>query len=886
MDTTVTVDNQLLDYASLHFIPAEQKNEHWMATNILFAKLRCKPLVNPDTAATKRALDRGEIKAAEYKAIFDPEDKKAEFVAADWKANPIYIHLNNITEANLEKIPASLNVKAADEYAKFKQQKENARIIGRREYMDFLNDINKHLGYPPLKSTDDPYKYAKMMQQGQLKTGRPTSLNQGQGATPDGLVDSVKSAIYDNEDLALYNEFIYKGDVEIVLELGIKHYLDSNKFPRIAEKLLPDLRHHNTACMRWYTSLTSGKPVLEYLDPSQVHTFHFTEYDGNDNVGWFLEYDITFGDFMRQFGANLTREQLIEVFDLNRQSLAGHGFYWADASIAQKNAARIRIGYIEVETQNRDVFTEGVLRGNLHYQERDSTWTESTNTRKDFKKTRVEKNYNVWYSAYYIPPSISGNFIRTSTVDWQEKYTFKVEMLQDMQRFGDDRRWAKSSLIVWKSDRMSYTDIMERYMPKIHYLWHKFQNELVQDQNGIIYSDDMIKAMLALTDDAEMKGKDAKKELLKRLKQTGQAMAKFSDSEGRPIKPFEAFRSGHMEAAKDDLFMMQQLYLMTTQALGQSQTQEGQDPRPRQSVKGIQLAIQGSTDARYFIEKAYMNIMMEVGERLITYIKTISEEGETQRFKEFRDIVGMANGLMLEEIKDIPLHKFGLTVENVNNDEVRQYVMDLAEKLVTAGMLDIEVLSLLIKIDNWKYAAVLMIMKYKAKQREKLDEQARADAQAAKMKQMDLQMKVLEFKGKADAQIPVIRAQGEVQAMLVRLEAQVKNLSQSMLKEQMKNNRIEQDRAKMQLEEDYKNNTVSNEFPVPRLPLNQTGNFSDVRTDTPPPPPPLQASLSSLDAGTGGAGASGAPDDGSGALAGQVSTGGVNLPDATPPSVI
>jgi hypothetical protein len=114
-------------------------------------------------------------------------------------------------------------------------------------------------------------------------------------------------------------------------------------------------------------------------------------------------------------------------------------------------------------------------------------------------------------------------------------------------------------------------------------------------------------------------------------------------------------------------------------------------------------------DANFFLEDAAIDLTEEIGERLIYFIKKISEEGDTERFQDFKDVVGQANGLMMEEIRDIPLHKFGLSVHNVNNDEMKQYVQSLAEKLVAAQALDIEVLSMLLKIDNWKYAAVFMM---------------------------------------------------------------------------------------------------------------------------------------------------------------------------------
>lgn len=807
-------NSYLLNYEELHYIPIEQKDNLWAAKNLAFAKYHGKPLVDATIAAKKRALDRGEINEADYKKIFDPEDGKAEFVAADWKSNPVYIHLNNIVEANIAQTPNSITVKAVDEYAKSKQQKENARIINRREYLAFLNGINDSLGLPRLKDTDDPYKYAKEMQQlmqqdggaDKLRRKNPGATKMGKTATPDGMVDAIKSSIYDNEDLALYNEYIYKGDVEIAIELGIQHYLKENKYHLIGEKVVADLRNFNTACMWWYTSQTNGKPVIEHLAPETVYTSEFSEIDGTDIVHWFREYDITFSDFTRQFGANLTDKQLIEVFERNRHSFGNHGLDWNRCSGAAKSGARIRVGYLEFETQNREIFTDGVMKGNVHFKRRDEGWQESPNTRKSFRKERVERNYSIWYRCFYIPPTM-GTTVHATSIEWQKDFIFNLEPIQDqIHRYGDNRRWAKCSLVVWKNPRISFSDIMERFMPKINFLWLKFQNNLANDQNGVIYADELVKAMMLITDEADLKGKEAKKELLRRLKQTGTGVSKFTDGEGKYFKPFEVFRSGHLASAADELVMMQNLYVMMRQSLGINEIAEGNAPKPRQSLGAIDMAMQATNKSTFFFERGWDDMTTETAERLTTYIKKISEEGDTERFEDFKDIVGQANGLLLEEIEDIPLHKLGLSIERSDTDKQIAYIQGLAEKLVNAGMLDVEVLPLLLKIENPKYAAVLMIMKYKQKVRQKMEQDEMAHRRALEMKGAELDVELAKYRGKEEAKATIsMPAQAEISAQLLQLEGQIKALGQSMLGDQRKNNRIEERAAQANIEQQQQN---------------------------------------------------------------------------------
>lgn len=798
-----------LFYEDLHYIPEDQKNELWMAQCLVFAKKNNREVVSKEEAQKFKDIDEGKIDANVYKLIFDPKDDsgggKAEHVATDWKANPIYVHLNNIVEASLEKIPFNIFCKAVDEYAKTKQQKDNERILRRREFFNLINDINKQMGYPLLKETDDPFKYAKQMQKALEQKDSKAQAFSDVGDSPTGIVDMIKSAISDNEDIALYNEFVYKGDVEIGIELGIKYYLNENKYEREYEQAVTDIRNHNKAVMRYYTNTTNGAPMLEYLQPDVVYVSPYRKKDGSDISSWFIEYDVTFRDFVRMFGFKLSNDQLKAVFDRNKLTQAGHGLEWSMCSHSQKDAAKIRIGYIEQETQNCNVYSEGEIRGNFAFRQMDINWQPSKHTANKYKTSRTERHYNVWYKAYYIPLNAYDNMVRDSDFQEQAKFIFEVGKLQDQQRYGDSQRLSRCSLIMWGSKKMSYAAIMDRFMPKIHFLWQSFQNDLANHMpHGLLFAEELVQLMMTTTDDANKTGKDSKLEFMRKLKQTGYGITKLKDGDGKLIndgKPFAEVKSGHLESAREKLVLIQEIYNMAKQAVGTSDIAEGLDPKPRQSLGGINLSLAANTKSNYFMEKACIDMNLEVQSRLLNYIILIAQEPDSDRFQRFRSVVGVANSMSVESLKDIPNHELGLYVDNVNTEEQKARLIGFAEELVKAQLLDIEVLQLIIKVDNYKYAAVLMIMKYKQKQKEIQAQREMEFQREMQLKQMDIEINKQNYMNKAQADGMVKQMQAKLEFEQEQWLAKWKSHAQQILKEMTKNNKITQDLTVMDAEQ-------------------------------------------------------------------------------------
>ncbi len=806
---------RLINYDELHFIPVEAKNELWAAEALHFIKGDCQPIIDPTLAKHRRMIERGWIDVDALKGIVDPEEKKAEFFSSDWKGNPIYNHLNNIVDAKIEKLPKNMVVKAADEISRTELMKENARILGRAKFRKYLNGMLKQFGMPGIKDTEDPFKYvAKMSETQEAKTeakgpvlpgattkrGKKVTMKQD---IPVDLMESIKNSIEDDEDLALFNEYLHKDGVEIAIEIGIKYYMfDLNKYDDNNESKLSDLRNFNASVFRFYTSETTGLPVYEYMDPSLVHISPYKKNDFSDAYHWLIEEYIPFGEFIRKFGATLTPTQLKEVFAKNKMYHNVADYEGCSKSV--RSNAKIKIGYVEFLSQDMEVYTEYTKLGNQCFAKATTDYVPSASGKKNLNAKRVERNYDVWYKFYYIPAITNDVKATSMPLEEQAKYIFGLGKVQDQLRFGSDRELVMTSIFGWHSRKMTWFEVMYAFMPQIDLLWQQYKNDIANAiPHGILWVEEMLTMALAVVDDEADNGADLKKKLIARIKQTGSGMANFLDKSGNIInqgKPFVEVKTGHLVSAMERLTAIMNLYQMMTRALGVSEVSEGVDPKQRQSLGGIEMAMQGTNNSTFFIEKAFQKVMLAGAERMLLYFKKIVEFGTPERLQDFMDVVGTANGMAMQTIKGIPMRNLALSVHNIITDDQKRMLENMAAQMASTGMLSHDDALFITTIDNLKQAYAILRLKSKKKIREKQAEQAQMHQNMMALKDKDLEIEMMKLKVLQEGKMAERTMMGQIAERLLVLESKLKHESQMQIKDKIKDNRVEEDMVTNQLD--------------------------------------------------------------------------------------
>lgn len=819
-------------YDKLHFIPKEDKDVEWAARVLLFNKFHSEPFVDEEKYHEIERSLRGEIDITFHKKMIDPEKGEAEFFHCDWKACPIDQHLDDILEATIKQIPVNLGVKAVDEYSISNQEQNNRKILNRGLLRNLINAFLTQLGFPALKPSDDPFQYVQKMQ-AQLSGAQqtPGASKAGKGmpqkqTIPNDVVQNLLSQIDSSELLGIYNQYIHKEGVEIACELGIDYYLNvKNKFTfNYVQPLLKDIMGHNKCCIRQFTSETTGTPVLEYIYPPHLRISRYKKRDLSDHTHWHYEYDIPFGEFMRMFGASMDRDQLFSIFELNRKWNGAPAF--DRTSTLVNNSAQIRVGYCESQSQDMDVYGDYSIMGNKRFKQMPSDFVpgykkdENGNLVKDAgsieNPTRVEEHKNVWYKFYYIPYFFSSNDYGAFDTKQQSQYIYKFGMLQDQERYGDDERFARSSLIGFYSEKMTWYEIKKRYKDQIDHLWLMFQNDMANVMpHGLNWAYDLIALMVNTVDNAKDNNKSAVNEWAAKLKQTGTAITKLMrDGSGNIIPnqppPFQEIKSGHLEAAFEKLNSIMVLYTMMLKSLGQNELSEGEAPKPRTNLGSIQIALGASGKSTYFVEEAMSDVISCLGNKMLVYFKDIVDMGDSNRLQEFKDIVGQANFAALMEIKDIPIRNLGLFVEQTMTKDQKDMLVNIAQSMASAGTLDVSTALFLTMVDNLKYAyAILSFKKVQMdKQLAAIAQQKQTDALTLIQNQTQADLMKIQAQGKIKKDLEVLL--GQIQTSMEEMVINLKGKWTMQGKEQIKNNRIEQDITSSNIEK-----LNNNEDPMP-----------------------------------------------------------------------
>ena len=812
---TDNIAGRTLYYDELHFIPTKQKDEYWAAQVLYFNKMVCVPFIDRVKVRFYRDLEKGKINEKLYREFIDPKmpdgsGGDATYFKSNWQTCPIYMHLENIKEAQLKKLPLNIVAKAADEFSKLKQQKDNDKIIGANYMRNFLNEINPVLGIRQLKADEDPFAFIDQMQAASDKQQQAPQQPGQQApaantANPTTVLDALKAKIANNDMLSIWNEYLYKDGVEVAIEIGIDTYINAiNKFRQsIMPRIISDIKNFNAHLMRHYTSETTGRPIIEYQNPEDdIRISNCKLEDLSDNTATIKEYDVTFGQFVQMAGGALSPEQLKMVFLKNRE------FHGVDNTMAyevlttyQRNSAKIRIGYHEFETQNMDVYADYInAQGNRMFKLQDDHNYQPTDyAKKTYQASRVEKHYNVWYSFYYLP--LDSPFTLTGTTSFKEQaqYIFKFGPIQDQVREGDDFRYAKGTFMGFKRNRFSFSQIEHSYMPEIIKLWHLFQNDLSSSQSdGVVWAEEVINNMIQYVDSAKHKDPKSKKmEAIRIMRQTNSAIATMTkvDGEGNgsgEIIPFKKVELNSLDTAAKRLALIMNLYELLTKSLGFNEIAEGQSPQPRQNFGGINLAMVASSNATYDMEEAMIVSYLTLGERLMYYIKQVVDEGDTPRAQEFYGIVGDANAMAAKSIKDIPLHKMNLHLENLATDEQKKAIMDTAAKMAATGVISPDQVLFLSMIDNVKYAYAILAIEIRAGQLALQQSTDNARLQTRQDLLFQTQMKIMEVRaGKAgDLEIKQMMAENEKQITII--DNQLKLHGQVVTKNLINDHRIQQ----------------------------------------------------------------------------------------------
>jgi len=172
-------------------------------------------------------------------------------------------------------------------------------------------------------------------------------------------------------------------------------------------------------------------------------------------------------------------------------------------------------------------------------------------------------------------------------------------------------------------------------------IWMNFQNEIANDHPTIQqYSMEALSSMLTQLDTGRDKGKTAMQNAIRMIKQGGAALIDKYTAKGNPINnPLEEVPSIRIKTAMDRLIAIGEVYNQMTMAIGINDVSEGVDAKPRVSLGATELATEASNNSRFYLNKAMLNLDIEIGYRFLYYFFEIVNSGDKERIADLERFI-------------------------------------------------------------------------------------------------------------------------------------------------------------------------------------------------------------------------------------------------------
>jgi hypothetical protein len=542
------------------------------------------------------------------------------------------------------------------------------------------------------------------------------------------------------EELSLYMQLKYKPSIEIAEEVAIDTILKMNEYPKLKKQVDYDLTVLGKAVVR-HTFLVNDGLKVDYVDPSNfIHSY--TEKPDFSDCYYFGEVKQVHYTELLKIDPNLTDEQLNEI---RNASSAWYDYFpiirnYQDSAFLNEVVTLL---YFNYKTSKRFVWKKKILEnGGERVIRKNDTFNPPVEEGMMFEK--VEAVRDVWYEGILVGGS---------------NIMLKWDMMKNMVRPKSATQKALPNYVVfaprmYKGNTESLVRRMVPFADQIQLTHLKLQQVMARVvPDGVFIDADGINEV-DLGTGAAYNPEDA----LKLYFQTGSVIGRSYTQEGdfnNARVPIQELNSNNGQSKMSALIGNYNHYLnMIRDVTGINEVRDGTTPNPDALVGVQKLAALSSNTATRHILEGGLNITKKLAECLSIRIADILEYSDFA--DEFAMQIGKYNVAILDDIKDLYLHDFGIFIELAPDEEQRQMLEANIQVSLQQQTIDLEDAIDIRMINNIKLANELL----KLKRRKRLEQ-----------KQKDQEM---QFQMQMQSNIQSQQAAAESKSQLLQLEAQSK----------------------------------------------------------------------------------------------------------------
>lgn len=568
-----------------------------------------------------------------------------------------------------------------------------------------------------------------------------------------------------DEELSLHMQLKYKPSIEIAEELSISTVFEMNKYSELRRRFDYDQVVLGMSCGKHMFKYGRGIE-LEYVDPATVIHAYTEDPNFEDDVFYWGEVKVVPVSELRTYQPDLTDENVKELQQAGGEWATVYGYQnvYQDSLFYKDTVTLLFFNYKTTKKVVHKI--KKTANGTLKAIEKDDDFNPPAEMMEEMGFEKVERTDEVWYDGIMV--------MGTNKI-------FKWELMENMVRPDSASQGVMSNYIA-SAPRM-YKGVIEslvrRMIPfaELIQLTHlKMQQVVARTVPDGVYIDADGLNEIDLGNGKAYNPQEA----LNMYFQTGSVIgrSKTRDGEFNHAKiPIQQLVSGSGASKLQVLANSYNHYLeQIADVTGINKARDGSNPDERALV-GVQkmASLNSNTATRHVLDSSY-TMMKTFAEAITIRISEILEHSDFR--EEFANQIGKFNLRVLDDIKNLHLHSFGIFIEIAPDEEEKEKLEALVGIALNKENINLEDAIEINAVGNVKLASQLL--KVKRRQKDDADtkkalmmqqEQQRGQAMIAKQAQ-DAKMAELQFTTQIkDASI---KAQIEGEKNKLVLEAKLK----------------------------------------------------------------------------------------------------------------
>ena len=676
-----------------------------------------------------RLYARGEQSVAKYKSEL-AIDGDLSYLNLDWTPVPIIPKFVDIVVNGMNDRLFSVRAYAQDAMSADKRNEYQDMIEGDMVAKDVLTKMSEQFGIDPF--VVDPMELPK-----------------------------------DDEELNLHMQLKYKPAIEIAEEEAINTILDENHYQDTRKRVEYDITTIGVGIVK-HEFLPGAGVQVSYVDPANV-VYSYTEDPYFKDCFYWGEIKTVPIVELLKINQDLTKEDLEEI---SKYSQSWYNYYnvaqFYENDMFYRDTATLL--YFNYKTTKKFVYKKKISEtGGARVIEKDDTFNPPVEMMQEAGFEKVEKTIDVWYEGVMV---MGTNLL----IKWQ--------MMENMVRPKSSSQNAMPNYVA-VAPRMykgNIESLVRRMIPfaDLFQITHlKLQQVIARVvPDGVFIDADGLNEV-DLGTGAAYNPEDA----LRLYFQTGSVVGRSYTVDGEfnnARVPIQQLTSSSGQSKMAALIANYNHYMdMLRTVTGINEARDASTPDPNALVGVQKLAALNSNTATRHILDGVLFMTRTLSEALSCRVSDILEYAEFR--DEFAMQIGKHNVRLLDEIKHLYLHDFGIFIDVAPDMEERAQLEANIQMALSKGDINLEDAIDIREIKNIKMANQLL----KVKRKKNFEQMQMADMQKQQM-QGQLNMQSQQMAAQMAAQKIQLESQAEMQVKQAEIAFEIEKMrAEAMFKKEL-----------------------------------------------------------------------------------------------------